>query len=517
MSESRIFVPSPARPAFVPGDFKGKCQIFPATDALLLRYQQAWVEDNSIMKLMEKSRRVGISFSTAYERVRKHSRDDWNLDSWVSSRDEPTSRLVIRDCKAFAKILHVGAQDLGQQVLDEKGGSGHVLRFANATQINSVAGNPDVFAGKGGDVLLDEFALRENPRGVFTIAGPTIDWGGTLAIISTHRGSANYFNELVREIREKGNPKKFSHHRVTLEDALNQGFLYKLQSKLRPGDARLEMDEAEYFAYQRSRAADEESFLQEYMCVPGDDAAAFMSYDLIASCEYKAEQLDQFQIVRGSGKAPSTTIGTFDLFRDAKHPLYAGVDVGRTRDLTAIWVDEKVGGTNFTRLIIELQNKPFDEQEYELYRVLGHPLLRRACIDNTGLGRQFAERAQKRFGEYKVEAVTFTGAVKEELAYPVRSGFEDRTERIPLDNLIRADFRSIKKETTAAGNIRFTADTGPGGHADRFWAKALSTHAGKTVGAPFGFDQVTERPASRTDGFGGRVEEEAWERTSALL
>ena len=33
------------------------------------------------------------------------------------------------------------------------------------------------------------------------------------------------------------------------------------------------------------------------------------------------------------------------------------------------------------------------------------------------IGRQFTERAQKRFGTYKVEGIHFTGPVKEELAY----------------------------------------------------------------------------------------------------
>jgi propionyl-CoA synthetase len=45
-------------------------------------------------------------------------------------------------------------------------------------------------------------------------------------------------------------------------------------------------------------------------------------------------------------------------------------------------------------------------------------------------------------------------------------------------------FRAIKKETTAAGNIRFTADRGKNGHADRFWAKALSQHAAKSATTP---------------------------------
>jgi phage FluMu gp28-like protein len=131
-----------------------------------------------------------------------------------------------------------------------------------------------------------------------------------------------------------------------------------------------------------------------------------------------------------------------------------------------------------------MQAATFDAQEEALYGILALPQVRRCCIDNTGIGRQFAERAQRRFGAYKVEPVNFTGPVKEELAFPVRAAFEDRTVRVPSDKFIRADLRSIKKETTAAGNIRFTADRGPGGHADRFWALALALHAGATNTVP---------------------------------
>jgi hypothetical protein len=37
----------------------------------------------------------------------------------------------------------------------------------------------------------------------------------------------------------------------------------------------------------------------------------------------------------------------------------------------------------------------------------------------------------------------------------------------------------VKKEMVA-GNIRFAADRGKNGHADRFWARALAQLAGKT-------------------------------------
>jgi phage FluMu gp28-like protein len=135
--------------------------------------------------------------------------------------------------------------------------------------------------------------------------------------------------------------------------------------------------------------------------------------------------------------------------------------------------------------MICLEKQKFETQEAVLYELLSLPALRRACIDRTGIGFQFVERAQQRFGQYKVEAVNFTAPVKEELAYPVRAAFEDRSVRIPNEGKVRSDLRSIRKETTAAGNVRFAADRGPNGHADRFWALALALHAGKQTGTGF--------------------------------
>ncbi len=461
--------------------FIGHAKIRPKRDALLLPYQAAWVKDPARLKIAEKSRQIGWSWATAYSIVRRKSMKDARQDAWISSRDELQARLFLEDCKHFAGILQIGAKDLGEKVIDDQGHTAFVLAFANKLRAHSMSSNPDAQAGKRGDRVLDEFPIHPDPRQLYAIAYYGITWGGSLEIFGTHRGSANYFNELIVEIVHKGNPKGFSHHRVTLQDALDQGFLYKLQSKLPEDDPRQDMDEAEYFDLVRRESPDEETFLQECMCIPSDDNSAFLSYDLIAGCEYKP-----------------TEEWTTDL-QDAKNPLYIGVDVGREHDLTVIWVLEKYSGLAFTRRVVCLNKTPFDEQERELYALLELPQVRRCCIDNTGLGRQFAERAQKRFGSYKVEPVNFSGPVKEDLAYPVRAAFEDRSLRIPNDNFIRSDLRAIKKETTAAGNIRFTADRGKNGHSDRFWALALALHAGKTTAGPFAFTSI---PAG-TAAYGG--------------
>ena len=64
---------------------------------------------------------------------------------------------------------------------------------------------------------------------------------------------------------------------------------------------------------------------------------------------------------------------------------------------------------------------------------------------------------------------------------------EDRLLRIPYDPHIRADLRSVTKQTTGAGNIRFTAERNADGHADRFWALALALHAASNPCAPIEF------------------------------
>jgi phage FluMu gp28-like protein len=384
------------------------------------------------------------------------------LDAWVSSRDETQAQLFLQDARRFSEVLNVAAEDMGQNAIDDSGHTSFVLRFSNGLRIHSMSSNPDSQAGKVGDRILDEFALHLDNRRLYQVAFPGITWGGSLEIFSTHRGSFNYFNELLREITERGNPKKFSLHRVSLEDALDQGFLYKLQQKLPPDDERLAMDETDYFNFIRAGSADEESFLQEFCCQPADDNTAFLPYDLIAGCEYKEREPWQTDLL------------------DCKNPLFIGVDIGRQHDITVLWLIEQINDIKFTRRVVELSKQTFEAQEHALYELLKLPTVRRCCIDQSGLGRQFAERAAKKFGAYKVEGISFTTSTKEELAYPVRCAFEDRTIKVPFSNAVRADLRGVRREVTGSGHIRFAGERNRYGHCDRFWALALAIHASKS-------------------------------------
>jgi len=427
----------------------------PKNDPYFLPYQRRWIEDRSPLKIMEKSRQIGISYATAYSAVRRCATQDARLDVWVSSRDETQAKLFIQDCIAWAKLLQIACTDLGEVLIDpHESTSARALRVGRNRVIYSLSSNPNALAGKRGHVVLDEFALHQDQRLLYRVAKPVTTWGGQFEIISTHRGANSVFAEIIREITEGGNKAGWSHHRVTLQDAVAQGLVKKINSK-RPTEQH-ETDQ-EFLDRIRRECLDEEQWLQEYCCIPADESSAFISWELITAAE-----------------TDSRPVTLSDLAR-AGHPLYLGVDVGRKNDLTVMDLCEVVGDVSHDRLRIELRATTFSEQEATLFQLLALPNLRRACLDATGLGMQLAERARERFG-WKIEPVTFTAAAKEHMAFHLLRRFEDRRLRIFRNPALRADLRGVKKETTPAGNIRFAGES-QDSHCDRFWALALREHA----------------------------------------
>src|SRR6266478_5481728 len=362
-----------------------------------LPYQIAWIRDKSHLRICEKSRQVGLSYADSYDSVRKAGVKGGRT-VWVMSRDEAQAKQYICYCKKWARVLNYAAHDWGEQLFVARNGKPiqvQVLSFATGASICALSSNPDAIVGKSGHVKLDEFALHRNQRTLYAVAKPVIQWGGTLSIISTHRGIGSLFYELLADSRQRGNTIGWSLHTIPIQSAVEQGLVERINEKTGGNESR-----AGWLARQRSECLDEEQWLQEYCCVPADESSAFISFEMLTGCE-------------------ANCLKDFNYLRDCQNPLFLGMDTGRKHDLTVIDVGEQIGDVIWDRLRLELANKTFAEQEFELFRLLALPGLRRACIDATGLGMQLAERARQRFG-WKVEPVTFTAAAKEEMAYLLR-------------------------------------------------------------------------------------------------
>jgi phage FluMu gp28-like protein len=427
----------------------------PRTGKYFLPYQIAWIRDQSRLKLMEKSRQVGISFADAYDSVMKASAMGARLDVFISSRDETQARLYLEDCQKLSSLLNIAARALGASALNTSDrDSAYVLQFPNGRRIYSLSSNPNALAGKHGHVKLDEFALHADQRLLYRVAKPVTTWGGTLSIISTHRGAQTVFNQLIRDIRERGNPMGWSLHSVPVERAVTEGLCERINEKTNRRESR-----EEFLKRLRAECIDDEQWLQEYCCQPADEASAFITYDLMDAC-VEPDCLRGWDYLAGPGQ-----------------PLFLGLDVARKKDLCVFDIGEKIGDVVWDRMRLEMRNRSFSEIESELWRLLRLPRLRRACLDATGLGMQLAERAQEKF-HWKVDPVTFTAARKEELAFGLRHDFEDHKLRIPRDDALQADLRGMKKQVTPSGNIQFLGET-EDSHCDRFWAKALRQQAAR--------------------------------------
>ncbi|MCL2219321.1 MAG: terminase family protein [Chitinispirillia bacterium] len=433
-----------------------------------LLYQREWIDDESPIKVWEKSRRIGATYTQAYEDVRDIvTRKEYTPGRpikrvYFSSKDEEAGKEYIEYCQRYAEVFNVVAKDMGIQVIDEKNGvKASVLEFANGGKILALSSAPTAFNSKGGKIVWDEAALHKDQRAMWSGAQPAAGvWGYPIRILSTHKGKSTLFYRFCERIR-KGQ-SDWSLHRVTIVDAVGEGLCDKVFNR-----KTSEQERNEYIERLRSSCQDSDIFNEDYMAEPIDATTAYITYEMIEACEN------------------ATTLRSLDDLSITTNALYAGWDIGRKRDLSVIWVLEDVGAFLATRVVKEFDRTAFKIQEAYLDLVMRLPHLRRICIDQTGIGLPLTEAAQERYGKSTVEGVTFTSGNKEALAVGTRNALEDRRVILPNDAATRESIHSIKRMVTSAGNIRFDAErTDETGHADRFWALALAIHA--KTGGPSG-------------------------------
>ena len=159
--------------------------------------------------------------------------------------------------------------------------------------------------------------------------------------------------------------------------------------------------------------------------------------------------------------------------------LYGGIDVGRKRNYTLLWLTEKVSPSLFvTRYLMEIQGDAFPKQNAMLSEIIASlPNIRRICIDATGMGIGLSDYLQEQWGKSRIEAVSFTASSKEVMAFRLKKQLEEHGFALPHIREVFDDFGLVRVTLTATGNIRLTAETKEDSHADRFWAAALCLEA----------------------------------------
>ncbi|MCH7838992.1 MAG: hypothetical protein IID38_01995 [Planctomycetes bacterium] len=415
----------------------------------LLDYQREDVECEARFRWNCWARQTGKSFTKSLRRIlRGLARGRTQI---FLSAGERQSRELMQKARQHCEALKIATDFYDNRFFRDLSIKQLEIRLPGGVRIIGLPANPQTARGFTGDVLLDEFAMHAFDRDIWAAMFPSLLRGdGELDVASTPKGRSNVFHQL----RDN---EHFSTSIVTLPDAVAQG---------------LDVDVDQI----RSAMGDEELYRQEFLCEFLDETTAFLTYEQISACVDQTLQLCE---------SPAE-------LADTPHELFVGVDIGRMRDLTVIWVVASQGDVLRTTALFELSRTPFRVQFDLLSEILSVRRVRKCCIDAGGLGMQLAEQAVERFGGHRVECITFTTALKSQMASALRIAVENQRIRIPNDDRIARDWHSVERTVTASGHFRLTASRREGSHADRFWAAALAVHAADVGGG--GIECMTVGP-----------------------
>lgn len=450
------------------------------TPAALLPYQQAWCADKSPVKTIEKSRRIGLSWAEAADCVIEAAREK-GQDCWYIGYTKDMAIEFILDCADWAKHFnHVISEVEAYEELFEDGDERQSIqafriKFESGFRIVALSSQPRNLRGKQGRIIIDEAAFHDKLRELLKAAMAMLMWGGQVHIISTHDGDENPFNELINEIRSHKKP--YSLHRVTFDDAVQQGLFQRIC--LRSGKQWTAEAEVEFVASIRAFYGDDAE--EELDCVPSRGTGVWLPRALIEARMYKAPVV-RWKAPEGMAlwsdhliKAEVKSFCEEELLPlleklDPEQPSVLGEDFGRNVDLTVL-VPAQIERSLIRRIpfLVELSNAPFKAQEFIFFYICDRlPRFSHAHLDGRGNGQYLSEVAMQRYGEEHVTAVQLTELWYRENTAPLKDAFEADTIRVPADLDVLNDlaaFRKIKG-VPRIPDLRTTGKDGQKRHGD---------------------------------------------------
>jgi phage FluMu gp28-like protein len=492
---------------------------------VFLSYQQKWSADDNPVKVIEKSRRIGLSWGEAGEDSLLAASES-GMDVFYIGYNKDMALEFIEDCGAWSKFYNQAAGEIEDFIWEDEGEEkksiqAFRIRYPSGWKIVALSSRPANLRGKQGKIVIDEAAFHDDLPGLLKAAMAMLMWGGRVVVISTHNGDDHPFNELVSEIR--AGKKPYSLHRVTIDDALKQGLYRRICLRLgKPWSAEAEARWRESLFDFYGDDADE-----ELLCIPSKGGGAYLTRVMIEGI-----MSEDVPVLRWSPPAKDFVHWSdVDRFREMEswltenlEPVMAvtvaagrrswfGEDFGRTCDLTVFWpLQDMPGLTYHTPFVLELRNCPFTQQEQTLFFFADRlPRLAGGALDKGGNGAFLAERAMQRYGEDRIEEVSLSQGWYLENMPPMKACFEDRTSSAPRDNEILEDFRAIKKIRgipRVPTDERTMSKFGGKRHGDAAVAKCLAVFADRTIeyydDVPTVFSAGTRSMVDQTTGFYNR-------------
>lgn len=422
----------------------------------LLECQKAVIRDTSRFIIGMGSRQTGKT-ATFSLKVVDHVHERMAIRKptlWValSSGERLSKELMSEGIKKHAAAYNLGAGEIQEGIFRGNEGNHTQLecRFPDGSRVLALPSNPDTARGYPANLWLDEFSTHQNSRDIWAAAFPLISANFNCLVTGTPKGKANKFYELWTTKRGD-----WSRHSWDIYQAVEQGLDRDIRAL-------------------KENLGDDELWAQEYEIKFTDEASAWLSWDLINSCEH-------------------TLAGLPREYQGGE--CVVGVDISSGKkgsDMFCIQVLERMGDVWWHREEIATQDANFARQDELLDGVMRRYRVTSCYMDETGIGHKPVEDAQRRYGAC-VLGVHFSQASKQRMAQAAKRAFEDKRVRISSGNdALRNDLHKIKREIVG-DKMRFTADRDASGHADRASAMFLALDAASVPISAIAYTPIPSR------------------------
>ncbi|WP_051284323.1 terminase large subunit domain-containing protein [Desulforegula conservatrix] len=488
----------------------------------LVQYQKAWAEDQSEVAIIEKSRRTGISWTEAGITTLEASAKS-GMNAWYIGYNKDMAYEFILYCAWWAKLYNLAAGEIEETEEVFKDGDesksilSFVIRFDSGWRITALSSRPANLRGKQGRVIIDEAAFHEQLGELLKAAMALLMWGGKVRIISTHNGVDNEFNEVITEVRSGKKP--YSLHRVTLDEALEDGIYKRICIKLGKewspeAETRWRQNLIDFYG----DASEEELF-----CVPSKSGGTYLPIGLIEARMnpdtpvVRIERTDAFALLPESEREADIAewceemlLPLLSAIPETVQTVF-GEDFARNGDLTVVTPLMREQDLRLRPpFMLEMRNIPFHQQAQILFFIVDRlPGFLGGVMDARGNGQYLAEVAAQRYGAGRIIQLMLSEGWYLENMPPFKAALEDGSiYGIPADKDILADMRAFKvvrgvaripekRTTDAEGNKR---------HGDAGVSLALAHSAARSGFEAECFDYRSVKSViSRTD---SRWEEE---------
>jgi len=468
---------------------------------VLLPYQIRWLADESPIKVAEKSRRIGLTWTEAAASTLAAAASK-GMDTWYLGYNRDMALEFVETAAAWSRQFNKAAKEIEEIAIDDERRDllAYRIRFSSGHKIVALSSRPSNLRGKQGRAVIDEAAFHDDLKGLLKAALAFTMWGGCVRVMSTHNGANNAFNELVSEIRAGRKP--YSLHRMTFDDALGDGLYHRICSRL--GRKWTSAGEAQW----RAQIFDEygEDADEELLCVPRASGGAYLSSVLVEGRmrdgvpvirwelpEHFASRPES-ELTRAAKEFCEEQIGPHLGALDDATMSFFGEDFGRSGDLTVIWPLLIKGNTmRRTPFVVELRNVPFRQQEEVLFYVADRlPRFVAGAMDARGNGQYLAETAMQRYGA-RIRQVMLSVEWYRDHMPRYKAAFEDGMIELPRDAEILADHRALVMEQGVARlpEQRSTAAGGKRRHGDAAIAGALAYFASQVEAREFNYQAAS--------------------------